>query len=213
MTTNTSLTPWYPTPVLFDRVNNQFIYWDGQQNQVAPINVLAAQSALTISSVSGTYGSVLTLATSGGTTSGAVTYSIVNAGSANAVLTGAGTTLTATTAGTCIVIATMVGDTDHVAVTSAATTITFAKASQGALTLTSTSGTHGTPLTLTSSGGSGTGAVTYVITSAGTAGATLSNGGTKLNAATTGTCTVTVTKAADVDYTTVSSTATTVTFA
>src|ERR1019366_4524914 len=39
---------------------------------------------------------------------------------------------------------------------------------QGALTLTSTSGTMGTALTLTSSGGSGTGAVTYAITSSGT---------------------------------------------
>src|ERR1019366_1632544 len=71
-------------------------------------------------------------------------------------------------------------------------------ATQAALTLTSTSGTVGTALTLTSSGGSGTGAVTYAVTSAGTAGC--GNNGSKLNATHAGTCTVTVTKAADTTY-------------
>jgi len=68
----------------------------------------------------------------------------------------------------------------------------------------------GTPVTLAFSGGSGTGAVTFAVTDPGTAGCTISSG--TLNAATAGTCTVTVTKAADASYKVASSTATTVTF-
>jgi predicted membrane channel-forming protein YqfA (hemolysin III family) len=68
----------------------------------------------------------------------------------------------------------------------------------------------GTALTLTSSGGSSTGAVTYAVTSVGTAGCWIS--GSVLNATRAGTCTVTVTKAADATYLAASSPATTVTF-
>ncbi len=82
---------------------------------------------------------------------------------------------------------------------------------QSALTLTSTSGVAGTALTLTSSGGSGTGAVTYGVTSTGTAGCFITSD--KLNATRAGTCTVSVTKAADSTYPAASSPATTVTFA
>jgi hypothetical protein len=77
--------------------------------------------------------------------------------------------------------------------------------------LTSTSGTQNTPLTLTSSGGSGTGAVTYVVTDAGGAQCTIT--GSILNAPNAGTCTVTVTKAADGTYAVASSDPTTVTMA
>ena len=81
---------------------------------------------------------------------------------------------------------------------------------QAALTLTSTSGTVGTALTLTSSGGSGTGAVTYAVTSVGTAVCSITGG--TLNATSAGTCTVTVSKAADSTDLVASSSATTVTF-
>jgi hypothetical protein len=115
--------------------------------------------------------------------------------------------------GTCTVTVTKAADTTYLAASSPATTVTFAHAAlktQAALTLTSTSGTVGTALTLTSSGGSGTGAVTYGVTSVGTAACWIT--GSTLNATRAGTCTVTVTKAADTTYLVARSSATTVTF-
>ncbi len=44
------------------------------------------------------------------------------------------------------------------------TTVTFSLGTQSALTITSLSGTVGTPLTLTTTGGSGNGAITFVAT-------------------------------------------------
>jgi hypothetical protein len=81
---------------------------------------------------------------------------------------------------------------------------------QAALTLTSTSGIVGSNLQLTSKGGSGTGAVSYAVTNVGTAGCSIS--GTALSATKAGTCTVTVTKAADANYLVAYSSATTVSF-
>ncbi len=73
-------------------------------------------------------------------------------------------------------------------------------ASQVPLTITSTSGTYGTPLTLSTNGGSGTGAVTYTVDLGGTAaGCSMSTGGV-LSSTSVGTCVVTATKAADSDY-------------
>ncbi len=82
-------------------------------------------------------------------------------------------------------------------------------APQLALSLTSTGGVLGTPLDLTSSGGSGTGAVTYAVTTAGTAGCAVT--GATLSATAAGTCTVTVSKASDGTYAAASSAPTTVT--
>jgi large repetitive protein len=81
---------------------------------------------------------------------------------------------------------------------------------QATVTVTSTMGTFGSPITLQTSGGSGEGAVAYVVTSAETAGCLVS--GSSLIAASAGTCTVTATKAADSNYAEASSSATTITF-
>jgi hypothetical protein len=83
--------------------------------------------------------------------------------------------------------------------------------SQGSITITSTSTTFGHELALTSSGGSGSGAVTYSVTSAGSAGCSIS--GDVLKSARAGTCVVTANKAADGTYAAASSLATTVTIA
>jgi hypothetical protein len=117
--------------------------------------------------------------------------------------------LTETSAGTCVVTATMAGNTDYNAVSSAATTITIAKTDQAALMITSTSGIYSTPLTLTTSGGSDNGAVTYVLDDPGSAGCSIS--GSSLSATGAGSCTVTATMAANADYNAVSSSATTIT--
>ena len=82
---------------------------------------------------------------------------------------------------------------------------------QTPVVLTSTSGTYGTDITLAISGGSGSGAVTYAVTTAGTAGCSITGGNT-LRATSIGTCTVTATKAASGVYSADSSNATTVTF-
>jgi hypothetical protein len=171
-----------------------------------------AQAPLTLTSISGTVGTALTLTSSGGSGTGAVTYAITSSGTASCLISGG--ELDATHAGTCAVTVTKAADATYLAASSPATTVTFAPAppkAQATLTLASTKGTVGTTLTLTSSGGSGTGAVTYAITSSGTASCLISVN--KLSATHAGTCAVTVTKAADATYLAASSSATTVTFA
>jgi hypothetical protein len=82
---------------------------------------------------------------------------------------------------------------------------------QSNLYLFTTGGSYGRTLALTSSGGSGTGAVSFTVTTIGTAGCSIS--GSTLSATRVGTCTVTVTKAADTSYKSATSAATTVTIA
>jgi alpha-tubulin suppressor-like RCC1 family protein/uncharacterized protein YjdB len=67
-----------------------------------------------------------------------------------------------------------------------------------ALTITSTSGTVGSPLGLTTSGGQGLGTVSYRVVSAGTAGCSVT--GSTLTGAAGGTCVIAATKAADRNY-------------
>ena len=91
----------------------------------------ADQNALTLTSTSGTYGTGITLATSGGTTAGVVSYVVTN-GTATGCAESGGT-LTSSKAGTCTVTATMAGSTYYNDVSTSATTVTF-----GAKTLTMT---------------------------------------------------------------------------
>jgi hypothetical protein len=85
------------------------------------------------------------------------------------------------------------------------------KASQTALSITSVTGVSGMALTLVTAGGSGTGAVTYVATNGTATDCTIS--GSTLTETGVGTCILTATKAADTDFTAISSSPTTVTFA
>jgi hypothetical protein len=163
----------------------------------------ADQSGLTVTSVSGTYGSSITLAVSGGTTGGSVSYSTTGAGCS--ITSGA---LSKLSAGDCSVTATMAGNSNYNAVSSLATTVTFAKASQSGLSITTTSGTYGIDLTLNVGGGTTAGSVTYVVTGAG---CSQTDGVLTKNAA--GDCSVTATMAGNGNYNAVSSSATTVTFA
>ena len=135
-------------------------------------------------------------------------------------VTGSSTTITSSTYGSIAdntaykITVTAIGDGTNYLSSSESTqdsVTTNTLSSQAALVLTSTSGTYGTDLTLATSGGSGSGAVTYVVTTTGTAGCSIS-GGTTLKATSIGTCTVTATKAANGLYLSDSSNATTVTF-
>ena len=102
-----------------------------------------------------------------------------------------------------------VGSASNYTITYDTATLTIGVASQGALTVSSTSGTYGTTLRLTASGGSGTGAITY---STGTAGCSITNTDS-LTVTSALTCSVTATRAADSNYTAISSSATNVVFA
>src|SRR6202011_2068807 len=74
-----------------------------------------------------------------------------------------------------------------------------------------TTGTYGTPLTLTSSGGSGTGAVTFAVVNGTASGCAISAG--QLTSTSAGTCLLTATKAADANNNATSSAQTAVTLA
>jgi hypothetical protein len=155
-----------------------------------------SQSNLTLTSTSGTYGTDITLDISGGSGSGALTYAVTTTGTAGCSII-SGTKLRATSPGTCTVTATKAASGIYSADSSTATTVTFAKKSQTALAVTTTSGDAITGITIATTGGSGTGAITSSVTS-GTATCTLASG--VVTAKTSGTCSLTVTKAADSTY-------------
>ena len=83
----------------------------------------ANQTTLTISSVTGTYGTDLTLTTSGGSTNGIVTWGTTN-GTATGCAISSGK-LTTTSAGNCEVTATMAGNSNYNPVTNLGTTVTI----------------------------------------------------------------------------------------
>ena len=167
---------------------------------------LASQTALSVSgSSSGAFGSTVALSTSGGSTSGSITWS---AGTSTACTVDSSGVVTVTSGtGTCAITATMAGNTNYGPVTSSSKSISVSTVAQATLTVTSTETDYGTPLTLTTSGGSGTGNVTWVKVSGtcGVSGATLSPG----NAGSA--CVVRATKGSDSNYNAKSSADTTIT--
>ena len=176
---------------------------DANYNQAtsAPLTVTlqkADQATLTVDDPGTvTYGSTPQLTTSGGSGTGAVTFS--DGGSAGCSVTSGGVLTVTDASAACNVTATKAADANYNATTSAQRTITLAKANQAALTAIATpsSVTYGSTSTLSSTGGSGTGAVTFshgASTGCSVTGTTLS----VTNAS--GTCEVTATKAADNNY-------------
>jgi hypothetical protein len=83
------------------------------------------QAALTLTATpdSGVVGKAVTLSTTGGSSTGAVTYSVTNGTAKSCTVSGA--SLTATSEGTCIVTATKAADTNVSAATSRAVTVSF----------------------------------------------------------------------------------------
>ena len=141
------------------------------------------------------YGGTSELSTTGGSGTGAVTWSVTAGASVCSV---SGTTVTATAVGGCTLTATKAGDATYVPISSTVD-ITVTKAAQAALTATATPAaiTAGGTSTLATTGGSGTGAVTWSVT----AGASVcSLSGTTLTGLVGGSCTLTATRAADANY-------------
>jgi len=117
------------------------------------------QNALALSTTSGVFPAI-TLQTSGGSGTGAITY--VTSDTANGC-TISGNILNVTSVGTCSITATKAADTDFVSATSALTAVTIAKGPQAPLSVTSLSKPFDEPLTLTSQGGSGNGVVSFEV--------------------------------------------------
>ena len=158
------------------------------------------------------YSQALSMSTSGSLGSGAITYAISAGGTATSCALSNATssaTITAASNGTCFIRATIAAGGGYEAGTSSNATFTFNTAAQSALSLSSLSGSFGTPLTLTTTGGSGGGSVSYVY-AAGTTTCSLS--GSTLTANDAGTCLITATKAADANYSLVVANQATVTF-
>jgi len=173
---------------LYNEVSGQVVITVGRAPQVGW--AVSASSSSTIA-VHGT----ATLATSGGAGSGAVTLAIT-AGAASCSLSG--NVVTGVTPGTCTVTATKAGDTRHDPA-SATVDIQVEQASQEPLVATASPNTIaylGTA-TLGTRGGSGTGAVTFAVT-AGVSQCQVT--GNVLTGIGVGGCTVTATKAADINY-------------
>jgi hypothetical protein len=175
------------------------------QNQVTSTLtfIKATQSALQITSTTGTYGTPVDLTISGGSGTGSLSYSVSETGSASCSETGS--LLSFTSVGTCKVIATRDGDSVFNARSSAATTITISRATQTALSVSITSGDLITGIIVATTGGSGSGATTSTVTT-GTASCSLTSG--VVTAKSAGTCSLTVTKASDASYVSESVTAT-----
>lgn len=176
--------------------------------------VQVAQSALIIASNQSTksypYSQLLTLSTSGGSGSGGVSFAITTGGSATNCALSADTatvTLSASSSGTCLIAATKAAADEYLsAVTATPFSFSFTKASQSAITITSTLASYGSNLTLTSSGGSSGGTFTYTKVSGD---CTIS--GSTLTPTSAGSCIIYSALATDINYLAETSTATTIT--
>ncbi len=151
-----------------------------------------AQSPITVSSTSATYGQTLSLTTTGGSGTGAVSWQVVSG-----TCSIDGSSLTPGNAGSaCVVRATKAQDGNYLVRSSVDTAVTIARAAQATLTVSSTSATYGEILQLTTSGGSGNGAVSWQVVSG-----TCSVVGNDLTPGNAGSaCVVRATKAQDTNY-------------
>ena len=156
---------------------------------------LAAQDPLSITNNTLTHstGTVVTLTSSGGSGTGAITYAL---STANALCSLVGATVTASQPTQCSVTATKAAQGLYASKTSDPVVFTF-KGPQATLTVSNTTRTNavGTSVTLTTAGGSGSGAVTYAVTGTN---CTLTDA--TLGATAAASCVVTATKASDGTY-------------
>jgi hypothetical protein len=167
-----------------------------------------AISTLGTSSKTYPYSQVLAMGTSGSSGGGSVTYSVSNGTATGCLLSNSSNTATisASTAGTCLVAATITSDANYNSATSAAAPFTFAKAPQSSISITSTSANFGTNLTLTSTGGSAGSSYTYTKVSGN---CTIS--GSTLTPTSSGSCVVRSSLATDANYLAAQSADTTIT--
>jgi type II secretory pathway pseudopilin PulG len=175
------------------------------------LGINRAPNAITITSTSpsaATYGGPTYLPTASATSNDSVT---ITSGS-NSVCTISSGVVSFVGVGTCTLYFNDVGNSNYVSAAQQVQSFVVAQAAQSTLTVTSTAGNFGTPLTLATSGGLGTGAITYVASNGTAMGCTvLGTGPYTLSSNSVGTCSVTATKASDANYQANSSTPTIVT--
>jgi uncharacterized repeat protein (TIGR02543 family) len=178
-------------------------------------------SSLGTASKSYPFSQTLNISTSGSSGIGSKTFSIASGGTAtNCLLNGSSSTtssspiLSASTIGTCLITVSIAQDANYSSATSSATTFTFSKTSQNALSspvlsASSKSAPYSqSPLTVTSiTGGSGTGAISITSVTNGS-GSGCNWNGTTLTATEGGTCILTITKLGDSNYTDAQTTST-----
>ena len=158
----------------------------------------ANQTAVTVTGpLSVTYGTIGAATASGGSGTGALSFS---AGSSTGCsITGSNTVNVTNASGTCLITATMAADSNYNSSTSTLFNVTLVKANQTAVTVNGpASVTYGTTGTATASGGSGTGALSFSAGSSTGCSITGTNTVNVTNAS--GTCSITATMAADSNY-------------
>jgi sugar lactone lactonase YvrE len=169
----------------------------------------SVQATLTVTGApaSAAYGTSFTVSVSGGSGTGAVSFSASGACSNTA---GGGLIAMTSGTGTCDVTATKSADANYQETTSAAASVNADKAAQAPLTVTGAPGSaaYATSFTVGATGGSGTGALSFSASSA----CSNTGGGALMTMVTgTGTCSVTAIKAADTNYNEATSAAVSVT--
>jgi hypothetical protein len=168
---------------------------------------IAQPAALILSDSSFTFGTTLTLSATGGNGGGALSYGVSSAGSAGCSVNGS--VLSATSGGSCSIIATRAASTNYISHTESFT-ITVNKAVQATLVIADVNGSYGEGLMLAASGGSGAGAVTFTVSSVGTSGCSIFSG--VVTVSSPGTCTVIANKGSDDSYLAKNSATTLLTF-
>lgn len=172
------------------------------------ITVTHASQSISLASQSGLVGASLPLVASGYLGTGAITYALTGGTASGCAISGS--SVTATSVGTCLVTASIAADSLYGAATSAPATMSFTRKTQ-TIKVDGGSSVVGTPIKLTASGYSGSGAITFSVVSGGTASGCSITGG-RLDATSAGTCDVTATIAADSVYASATSSPTAISF-
>lgn len=199
---------------LASMVSGQFLtfgtpFFTSTTAAVVPAQVAQATLIVTNAALTSPANNSFTLTTTGGSGGGITSFSVTGTGCTLSGLTN--NVLATTQAGNCVVTASNAGDSNYLPATSAPVTFTFTPIAQTlpvVITNTPLSAQNGSNLLLTASGGNGNGTITFATSSAG---CTLV--GTALTRATSGTCAVKATKAAEGIYAAASSASATFTFA
>jgi outer membrane protein OmpA-like peptidoglycan-associated protein len=166
---------------------------------------------ISVTPASGPFGTPITLLATGFSGTGAITFAVVSGGTATGCAITAGDKVTSTSAGTCLVTATIAADGTYSSATSAPAAMTFTKATQS-IAVVAQAATIGYSITLVATGYTGTGAITFALVSGGTASGCVLKSGNQLSASGVGTCLVTATIASDSTHQGATSPATTMSF-
>jgi uncharacterized repeat protein (TIGR02543 family) len=170
------------------------------ESSVGTVTITANQAPINwnVPNTTGAYGSTITLAISGGSGEGAVTYQR----SQNSSCSVTGNVVTLASVGTtCSISATKAADVGYFsASTSANIELTSTQATQSAVSFSSaTTFETGVNLVLSANGGSGTGAYLFHVIDAGESNCSISNGN-QLSALSAGSCTISFSREASTNY-------------